>query len=129
MIIFGTTAYIITLVLIVRRKDFQPLKSQCTSLLFVSTLGNYFFFSALMYNKILQNNLWPMWNGIKHPIDKFSAGTETAIKFSCFMSNAQLYLFRAIWGFPYFFRALRLKLIWGIQKSYFVDQNEDEHGG
>ena len=45
------------------------------------------------------------------------------------MSNAQLYLFRAIWGFPYFFRALRLKLIWGIQKSYFVELNEDENGG
>ena len=95
----------------------------------MSTLGNYFFFSALMYNKILQNNLWPMWDGFKHPFDKFGSGVEAAIKFSCFMSNAQLYLFRAIWGFPYFFRALRLKLIWGIQKSYFVELNEDESGG
>lgn len=45
--------YVLALVLLVKRKDFQPLKSRSVSLIFVSTLGNFLYFSAMMYNKIL----------------------------------------------------------------------------
>ena len=59
-----TFVYIITLVLLIKRKDFQPLKSRSVSLIFVSTLGNFLYFSTMMYNKILQNNKWAIWNEI-----------------------------------------------------------------
>lgn len=45
--------YVLALVLLVKRKDFQPLKSRSVSLIFVSTLGNFLYFSTMMYNKIL----------------------------------------------------------------------------
>ena len=60
-----TIAYLIALSLLVKRKDFQPLKSRSVSLIFASTLGNFLYFSALMYNKILQNNSWKVWDKIK----------------------------------------------------------------
>lgn len=49
-----------------------------------------------------------------------------AIESSCYFSNAQLWLFRAIWFFPYIFRIVRLKLIWGMQKKYYTVEDVDE---
>ena len=48
-----TVVFIVTLILLVRRKDFQPLKSRSVRLIFISTLGNFLFFFAILLNKIL----------------------------------------------------------------------------
>ena len=53
IILSMSAVFLAALVLLVKRKDFQPLKSRCVSLIFVSTLGNFLFFSSMMYNKIL----------------------------------------------------------------------------
>lgn len=65
IIVIWTPIYVIALVLLIKRKEFQPLKSRCVPLIFVSTLGNFLYFSTLMYNKILQNNGWKIWNEIE----------------------------------------------------------------
>lgn len=96
------------------------MKSQCPSLLFVSTLGNFLYFSSLMYTKILTNNKWAVWGELEktkgQDVEDFSLGLSASVSLACFLNNAQGWLFRAIWLFPYLFRALRLKLIWGMQK-------------
>ena len=121
MLISGfTIVYLIALTLLIKRKDFQPLKSRSVSLIFASTLGNFLYFSALMYNKILQNNSWVVWDNIKSQTEEdFSQGTNVAIELSCFFSNTQWWLFRAVWFAPYIFRSYRLHLIWGMQKAYY----------
>lgn len=80
--------YLVALVLLLKRKDFQPLKSRSVSLIFVSTLGNFLFFSAIMYNKILSNNRWPIWDELENP-DNISGATNAAVEVSCFFSNSQ----------------------------------------
>ena len=117
--------YILALVLLVKRKDFQPLKSRSVSLIFVSTLGNFLYFSSLMYNKILQNNKWNIWKDLKSQVS-FDASTDTAIELSCFLSNSQWWLFRTVWFAPYLFRCYRLHLIWGMQKIYYKDDEDDD---
>lgn len=62
LLIGCSISYIIALTLLLKRKHFQPLKSQCVRLIFVSTLGNFMYFSSIMYNKILQNNRWKFWD-------------------------------------------------------------------
>ena len=119
----GTILYMIALTLLVRRKDYQPLKSQCVGLIFASILGNYLYFSSVLYNKILENNRWALWQELKKPGER-DLGTEIAIEASCFLSNAQFWLFRAIWLFPYVFRSVRLKLIWGMQREYLVSEDD-----
>lgn len=109
-------AYLISLALLIKRKDFQPLKSRSVSLIFVSTLGNFLYFSSMMYNKILQNNRWEIWSDLEYTNPK---KPTVAIEMSCFFSNTQWWLFRAVWFVPYFFRSYRLNLIWGMQKSYY----------
>ena len=120
LIVTMSLVYIIALVLLIKRKDFQPLKSRSVSLIFVSTLGNFLYFSTLMYNKILQNNRWNIWNDIGYK-EKFDKSTQLAIELSCFFSNSQWWLFRTVWFVPYLFRCYRLHLIWGMQKIYYVD--------
>lgn len=117
--------YVLALVLLVKRKDFQPLKSRCVSLIFVSTLGNFLYFSTLMYNKILQNNRWSIWDDIENK-QTYDKGTNVAIEISCCFSNSQWWLFRTIWLVPYLFRSYRLHLIWGMQKIYYGDVEEDD---
>jgi len=95
-------------------------------LIFCSTLGNFLYFFSIMYNKILQSNSWSMWDELKHPDAPNSERLNIAICISCFMSNAQIWLFRAIWFFPYIFRIIRLKLIWGMQKKYYGTEVEGE---
>jgi len=56
-------------------------------LIFVSTLGNYLYFSSLMYNKILENNQWPIWQDLKESENR-QTKTKVAIEMSCFLSNA-----------------------------------------
>lgn len=103
------------------------MKSQSVRLIFVSTLGNFLYFSTLMYNKILQNNRWRIWTEIGQQEDDFDRATGIAIDLSCFFSNAQFWLFRYVWFFPYLFRSYRLHLIWGMQKTYY-DQDTNEFG-
>ena len=92
-------------------------------LIFASILGNYLYFSSVLYNKILENNRWALWQELKDPGDR-DLGTEIAIEASCFLSNAQFWLFRAIWLFPYVFRSVRLRLIWGMQREYLVSDDD-----
>ena len=54
--------FIFTMILLIKRKDYQPLKSRSVTLIFISTLGNFAFFLSLMFNKILQNNRWEIWD-------------------------------------------------------------------
>lgn len=56
--------FTISLALLVKRKDFQPLKSRSVGLVFLSTLGNFLYFTFLMLNKIITNNYWGIWNGL-----------------------------------------------------------------
>ena len=92
-------------------------------LIFASILGNYLYFSSVLYNKILENNRWALWQELKDPGER-DLGTEIAIEASCFVSNAQFWLFRAIWLFPYVFRSVRLRLIWGMQREYLVSDDD-----
>ena len=124
--------YILCLVLMVKRRDYQPLKSRSVSLIFFSTFGNFCYFLCLMMNKILTNNYWHFWDDLKHkpensqvtevlaastrmlgsgdlpPMPHYSTETDAAIKMSCFFSMAQWWLFRGMWFIPYLFRAFRL---------------------
>ena len=53
-------------------------------------------------------------------------GTEVCIRMSCFLGNAMLWLFRAVWFCPYILRAVRLKLIWGMQRHYYNEEDMTE---
>ena len=119
-----SVVYVLALVLLIKRKDFQPLKSRSVSLIFVSTLGNFLYFSAMMYNKILQNNRWEIWKDLKSEVT-FNTTTRAAIELSCFFSNSSWWLFRTVWFVPYLFRCYRLHLIWGMQKIYYKDDEEN----
>ena len=79
-------------------------------MIFVSTLGNFLYFSTIMYNKILQNNKWNLWDSIALETDRslFEPRTKAAIETSCFFSNSQWWLFRQVWLIPYLFRSFRL---------------------
>ena len=127
MVTIFSIVYIIALVLLIKRKDYQPLKSRSVTLIFASTLGNFLFFSSLMYSKILQNNQWGIWNDIESEVKKdYGTGLKAAIEISCFFSNAQSWFFRPIWFIPYFFRSYRLHQIWGMQKIYYGDEFTDD---
>ena len=103
-----------------------------------------------MSNKILTNNYWDFWNDLREeptlsvnerwlkvdepsilnigrtptpnlpPVPKYSVETNLAIKFSCFFSMAQWWLFRGMWFIPYLFRAFRLQSIWEIHNNYYL---------
>ena len=47
-----------------KRRDYQPLKSRSVSLIFFSTVGNFCYFLCLMLNKILTNNYWNFWDDL-----------------------------------------------------------------
>ena len=128
LIISFSIVYVIALVLLIKRKDFQPLKSRCVYLVFVSTLGNFLYFSSTLYNKILQNNMWQIWDNMS-TYDHSTQQTDVALEVSCFFSNCSWWLFRAVWFVPYFFRSYRLKLIWGMQKTYIVYGSDDGEDG
>jgi hypothetical protein len=51
-------AYVFCLVMLLKRKDYQPLKSRSISLIFISTLGNTLFFGFFLVNKIDSSNYW-----------------------------------------------------------------------
>jgi len=53
--------FIISLVMLRKRKDFQPLKSRSVMLLTISTIGNLIFFTMLLVTKIMENNILPVW--------------------------------------------------------------------
>ena len=57
-----------------------------------------------------------MWKEFSRDINfnEYSTRVRLGIDFSCFFSNAQFWLFRSLWFFPYIFRSVRLKLIWGM---------------
>jgi hypothetical protein len=56
--------FIISLVMLRKRKDFQPLKSRSVLLLTISTIGNFIYFTTLIVAKILDNNILPVWNNL-----------------------------------------------------------------
>ena len=49
----------------IKRRDYQPLKSRSVSLIFFSTIGNFCYFLCLMGNKILTNNYWHFWDDLR----------------------------------------------------------------
>jgi hypothetical protein len=73
--------YLFSLVLLIKRRDFQPLKSRSVSLIYTSTLGNFLFFLFTMLNLIVSNNIWKMWVGLDQP--NKSTSLEVAIWMSC----------------------------------------------
>ena len=83
-----------------------------------------------MFNKILSNNRWQIWDNLKEDDHQYYVGTNAAIEVSCFFSNSYQWLFRYIMFVPYIFRSIRLNLIWGMQKIYYEHddvQPEDEN--
>lgn len=58
LIVVLPLAYVFCLVMLLKRKDYQPLKSRSISLIFISTLGNTLFFGFFLVNKIDSNNYW-----------------------------------------------------------------------
>ena len=53
---------------------------------------------------------------------EYSHSTDVAIKFSCFFSMAQWWLFRGMWFIPYLFRAFRLQQIWEIHNTFYLQE-------
>jgi hypothetical protein len=58
LIVVLPLAYVFCLVMLLKRKDYQPLKSRSISLIFISTLGNTLFFGFFLVNKIDSSNYW-----------------------------------------------------------------------
>ena len=109
-------AYIVAIVLLWRRRHYQPLKSRSMPMLLLSTIGNCAFFSVVMGNKILSSNYWKVWyklDGVRKR-GEFS-GLNVAITTSCALSMLETWLCRPVWFIPYFFRSLRLYKIQGVQ--------------
>ena len=73
--------YLFSLVLLIKRRDFQPLKSRSVSLIYTSTLGNFLFFLFTMLNLLISNNLWKLWSGLDSP--NKSGALKLAIWMSC----------------------------------------------
>ena len=76
--------YIFSLVLLIKRRDFQPLKSRSVSLIYTSTLGNFLFFLFTMFNLIISNNIWKFWSGLDDPnkSKRLEAGIWTSCEFT-----------------------------------------------
>lgn len=65
LLAIGLCAFPITIVMMRKRKDFQPLKSMSNTLGILSQLGNFLFFICLLVSKIIVNNYWTMWDDLK----------------------------------------------------------------
>jgi len=112
----------VSLVLLSKRKDFQPLKSRSVSLIYVSTIGNFLYFVFLLTNKIISSNYWDYWLNLNQT--QKSEGLKSAIWISCEMSQLQVWFCRPMIFFPYVLRALRLRQIWVVHLSQMCS----EHG-
>lgn len=65
LLAIGLVVFPITIVMMSKRKDFQPLKSMSMTLGVFSQVGNFLFFLCLIVGKILVNNYWPMWTDLQ----------------------------------------------------------------
>lgn len=126
--------FIISLVMLRKRKDFQPLKSRSVLLLTISTMGNFLFFTTLMLSKILDNNIWEIWTYLEPrpcpvPDDYVRIKDQNyelfvMIQSSCIMSYIQNWFARPVFFVPYYFRALRLYQIWNFSEL-FANKNSE----
>jgi len=109
----GIPMYILALILLSKRKDFQPLKSRSASLIYVSTVGNLLYFVFLLTNKIVSSNYWNCWlQLIDNSTGPWSNGFGKIIFASCELSQLQVWFCRPMIFFPYILRALRVRTIW-----------------
>ena len=138
-----TIIFALTLALLCKRKDFQPLKSTSVVLIWLSTLANCCCFVCIMLNKILSNNKWNFWENIVNavaPIPSFSKSQATltgvpsasqysfwvnlVIESTCFVDYLNWRFFRVIWLVPYLFRILKLYQIWNFHRVYMKTEQE-----
>ncbi len=117
--------YFFSLVLLIKRRDFQPLKSRSVSLIYTSTLGNFIFFLFTMLNLLLSNNIWKMWLGLDLP--NKTTGLKVAIWMSCEFTQLSTWLAKPMIYVPYILRALRLLQIWNIHKAELMNEVCDDH--
>jgi hypothetical protein len=68
LLFFGAPVYIVALVLLSKRKDYQPLKSRSVNLIYVTTIGNLLYFVFILANKILSSNYWSVWLNMNLPV-------------------------------------------------------------
>ena len=104
-------AYGLALYLLVKRKDFQPLKSRSMSLILISTSGNALFLFLLLTNKIIDSNYWQEWQKLSDPSltsTDYSPGLSSMIYSSCEIAEMQMWFAQNVIFFPYLFRAIRL---------------------
>ena len=59
--------FIFALVMLHKRRDFQPLKSRSVTLIQTSTFGNFLFFVLVLAGKIIDNNYWQAWDYLGIP--------------------------------------------------------------
>ncbi len=81
VVLLALPVYFFALVLLNKRKDYQPLKSRSVSLIVISTVGNLLYFIFLMTNKIISSNTWVMWQGLS--LEPKSKGLKASIWTSC----------------------------------------------
>jgi|LauGreDrversion4_2_1035121.scaffolds.fasta_scaffold755555_1 hypothetical protein len=106
-----------------KRKDFQPLKSRSTTLIFISTLGNAIYFTLFMSNKILVSNYWNVWLqlGRQNPLIP-----KKQLYTNCEMQLMITWLAKPMFLAPYFFRAFRLRQIWYVSERSICEEVPSE---
>lgn len=103
--------YGLALFLMLKRRDFQPLKSRSVSLIFISTLGNMIYFFLLMMTKINDSSHWESWQQLQDPNltkSEYTPALKTMIYASCEMSELKTWLAQSMVFYPYVLRAIRL---------------------
>ena len=127
LLIFFSLVFVLSMIMLHKRKDFQPLKSRSYALLQISNVGNFIYFVMILLDKIIVNNIWPVWDDLQPrpetiPPD-FNVYKDnnrhlfSTIEASCYLEYLQGMLARPILWAPYFFRAIRLYQIWNLSDS------------
>jgi predicted ferric reductase len=141
LIIVVSVIFILTLISIKKRREFQPLKSTSMWLIWLSTFANFCCFLCLMINKILDNPNWNFWSNLVNGVTSFfhpesavaklattastyGFGVTAVIETTCFLDYLNWRFFRVIWLVPYLFRILRLNQIWNFHKVYKKAEEE-----
>ena len=124
LLVAAIPLYVYALVMLHRRRDFQPLKSRSETLIFTSTLGNGLLFTLTLVNKIMSNNYWAIWGSLRTK-NLDPDNPPVWLVATCQFSILAPWLAKPMFYFPYLFRSLRLMQIWSVGEEYKLTARED----